>query len=52
MTDRDTFSKSYVVPTVWLQRRIQRMHSAIGTLNSRKIGRRTRGTVMLTGLSG
>jgi hypothetical protein len=52
MTDRDTFSKSYVVPTGWLQRRFSRMYSAIGTLNSRKIGRRPRGTVMLAGFSG
>ncbi len=52
MNDRDTFTKSYVVPTVWLQRRFQRMYSAIGTRNSRKIGRRPSGTVMLTGFSG
>lgn len=52
MTAYDTFAKSYVVPTGWLQRRFHRMYSAIGTLNSRKIGRRRRGTVMLTGFSG
>ena len=49
---KEAFAKSYVVPTDWFQRRIQRMYSAMGSLNSRKHGRRMRGTFMLTGFSG
>lgn len=44
--------KTFVVPTAWMQRRLQQFMSATGSLNSRKQGRSRRGSIQLAGIDG
>lgn len=51
MTSSET-TKTFVVPTRWLGRRMPRLWDALARLNARKLGKRRRGRVQLTGFEG